>query len=297
MPDASPRVIVYGDVIDDVVVIPSGPVRRDTDTPSTVSSRAGGAAANVSCWLASCGVGVDFFGSVARADLARHRAAFDAARVTAHLTGHPTLPTGAIVVLVEGESRTMLTQRGANSALDPRAVTDALLDSAAHLHLSGYSVMDCRDRPSLRELVERARRRGVQVSVDPASAGGIVDFGAARMLDEMRGCSIVFPNLDEGRALTGLDDPEGIVVQLGLLFPVVALTNGPAGAIVAQNGGAPVHVPAVDVTIVDPTGAGDAFAAGFLHVWVGEQDAVAAARAGVALAARAVQSIGARPRT
>jgi sugar/nucleoside kinase (ribokinase family) len=189
----------------------------------------------------------------------------------------------------------MLTQRGANSALDPRAVTDAMLDAAAVLYLSGYSVMDCSDPAALRELIGRARARGVEVAVDPASAGGITDVGADRMLGDLHGCSILLPNRDEGSALTGLDDPVEMAGMLCGLFPVVALTDGPRGAIVVQNRSEPVRIPAADVGTVDPTGAGDAFAAGFLQAWIGNPDAAAAATAGVEVAALAVQSMGGRP--
>ncbi|MEY2849249.1 MAG: hypothetical protein RI885_1916 [Actinomycetota bacterium] len=289
------RVVVYGDVIDDVVVIPSGPIRPDTDTASTIRGTAGGAAGNVAAWLAHLGESVDFVGSVGAADVERHRAVFDGAGIRSHLSADAHLPTGAIVLLIDGETRSMLTQRGANSALDPASVTDELLDAAALLYLSGYTVMDCRDPAALATLLERAAARGVEVAVDPASAGDITDLGARTVLERIAGATIVFPNLDEGRALTGLDDPAVIAAGLGERFDVVALTNGPHGAIVVQGGAAPVTVPAVSTHIVDPTGAGDAFAAGFLHAWARSPDAVAAANAGVAVAARAVQAIGGRP--
>lgn len=295
VPGSPCRVIVYGDVIDDVVVIPSGPIRHDTDTVSTIRATAGGAAGNVAAWLASLGSSVDFVGSVGAADVERHRSVFGASGIRSHLAAHPLLPTGAIVLLIDGESRSMLTQRGANAALDPASVTDELLDSAPLLYLSGYNVMDCRDPEALREVFVRAAARGVTVAVDPASAGDIADFGAARLIERLGGAGMLFPNLDEGRALTGLDDAAAIAARLGESFPVVALTTGPHGAIVVQNGSAPLSVPAVSARVVDPTGAGDAFAAGFLHAWAGEPDAASAARAGVAVAARAVRSIGGRP--
>ncbi|MBC7724634.1 MAG: ribokinase [Burkholderiaceae bacterium] len=304
MPDATGdaatvrRVVVVGDVFDDVVVVPHGPVRRDTDTPSSIRHTAGGSAANAAAWLGTLGVAVDFVGTVGAADLSRHGAALAAAGVTPHLTGDETLPTGSIVVIVDlegGESRSMLTERGANGAIDPDRVSDDLLAGAALLHLTGYSFLDARDPTRIGDLVRRAREVGVDVSVDPASSGFIEDFGAAAFLEQIKLATIVFPNLDEGRALTGLVDPDEVLAALGELFPVVALTLGADGVIAQQRGGPPVRVAAHPSAIVDPTGAGDSFCAGFIASWVQKADVHAASEAAVAVAARAVTMVGGRP--
>lgn len=294
-PDARGRIVVLGDVIDDIVVVPRVPVRSDTDTPASIRHRPGGSAANVAAWLGSLGARVDFVGTVGLDDVDRHTALLASAGVRARIDGHPTLPTGTIVVIVDGERRTMLTERGANSRLDPRRVTGGLLAAAGLLHVTGYSIIDSPDRAALADLLGRAARGHVDVSIDPASAGFIADFGARRFLDAIAGATLVFPNLEEGRALTGETDPRAIAEALGALFPVVALTLGPAGAIVVQDGSRPLAIDAVPSPIVDPTGAGDAFCAGFLAAWNRERDAAAAARAAVRVAASAVASIGARP--
>jgi len=295
-PEPRGRIVVFGDVIDDIVVVPQEPVRPDTDTSSSIRHRAGGSAANVAAWLGSLDAPVALVGIVGADDVDRHTAGLAAFGVRPLIDGHPELPTGTIVVIVDGERRTMLTERGANSRLDPRRVTDELLDDAAVLHLTGYSIVDSPDLNALADLVLRAARRGVAVSVDPASAGYIVDFGVPRFLDAMSGAALVFPNLDEGRALTGESDPLEVAASLGRRFRVVALTLGADGAIVVQDGGAPVSIPAVPSRILDPTGAGDAFCAGFLAAWSTVPDAVAAAKAGVQVAERAVTAIGGRPR-
>jgi len=279
------RIVCFGDIIDDIVVVPSGPIRDDTDTPSVIRKRPGGSPANTAAWLGALGASVDFVGEVGRGDAATHAAGLPG--VTAHLREHPTLPTGTIVVIVAGQSRSMLTSRGANAALDPADVTPELLESAAVLHLTGHALLN---DAGLGDLIARARAAGAAVSISPGSAGFISDFGVAAFRAAIAGASVLFPSLDEGRLLTGLDDPAAIAQALGRDFDTVVLTMGARGVLV--NG---VTVPAVTTDIVDPTGAGDAFCAGFLDEWVRAGDALAAARAGVAVAARAVGAIGARP--
>lgn len=292
---AGRRVVVFGDVIDDIVVVPRGPIRVDTDTPSSIRHRSGGSAANAAAWLASAGAEVDFVGLVGKGDVERHSADLASAGVTPHLAAHPTLPTGAIVVLVDGQNRTMLTERGANAELGPDDVPDALLDSAALVHFSGYSIFASRDLDAFTRLIQRAGARGVEVSVDPGSAGFLEDFGVERFLDVIDGASILLPNLDEGRILTGLDDPEEIATTLGKRFPLVALTLGETGVVVANRGTECSYRRANKVEILDSTGAGDAFSAGFLEAWLRTRDVEAAAGAGIALAARAVATVGGRP--
>jgi len=289
------RIVVFGDIIDDVVAVPSGPIRTDTDTVSSIRFRPGGSAANTASWLGSVGAEVRFIGTVAADDVARHSLELEASGVSVHLEPHATLPTGAIVVIVDGETRTMLTERGANAVLDPDLVTDELLSTASVLHLTGHTLFGMAEPSRFTALIARARAAGVEVCVDPGSAGYIADFGVDAALGYITGATIIVPNLEEGRALTGLVDPIAVAAALAELFPLVALTLDASGVVVARSGEQPVLIEAVPTSIVDPTGAGDAFTAGFLAGLVSSGDALDAARAGVALASRAVSSVGARP--
>lgn len=295
MPETATRIISFGDVIDDIVVVPLEPIRTDTDTTSSIRFRPGGTAANTASWLGVLSAEVDFVGTVAALDVPRHSRLLERSGVTAHLVPHETLPTGTIVIIVEGETRTMLTERGANAELDPSAVTDALLDHAAILHFSGYSLFGHHAPAEFTRLIHRANDHGVQVCVDPGSAGYIADFGVEEFLTAISGATIVVPNLEEAQLLTGLTEPTEVVAALAERFPVVAVTMDTRGVIVAAPGVPPTVVPAVRAELVDPTGAGDSFSAGFLHEWLATGDAVAAASAGARIAARAVSSMGARP--
>ena len=270
------RVLVVGDVIDDVIVVPQGPIRPDTDTISDIRSTPGGSAGNTASWLGRLGVDVEFVGMVAQADVDRHSAVFEQYGVVPRLQGHPTLPTGAIVILVEGETRTMLTSRGANDSIDLSAVDVTGFDA---LHLTGYSLFKREDAAPVTALIQRARAAGLDVCVDPGSAGFLLDYGVQRFLDAIAGTTILVPNLEESRVLGDVD------------FPIVAVTMDREGVLV--NG---QLVPASAATIVDPTGAGDAFTAGLLAALLNGDDASTAAAAGARLASEAVSALGARPK-
>jgi sugar/nucleoside kinase (ribokinase family) len=288
------RIVVFGDVFDDIVVVPSGPIRSDTDTSSAIRTRPGGSAANAAAWLGTLGVPVDFVGRVAEADVARHASALASCGVTPHLIADAELPTGTIVVLVDGDRRSMLTEKGANTRLTADAAPDALLDDAAIIHFTGYSLFGDGREAAAARLMVRAAERGIQVSIDPGSAGFIADLGVERFLAAVDGATLLFPNHEEGRLLSGLDEPESVAAALAERFPVVALTLDTAGAVVATADG--VHrVQAEAATVVDPTGAGDAFAAGFLGSWLASADPVLAAKAGAVAGAAAVALTGARP--
>ena len=173
-------------------------------------------------------------------------------------------PTGTCVVLVEpGGERTMLPDPGANDAPLPE------IPLGTHLHVVGYALLRDGPRASALAAIERARAAGMTVSVDPSS-WALIRPGAIPEVD------LLLPNEREAEVL---GEREGMVVKLGA-----------AGARWGS-----VRVPAVPVEVVDTTGAGDAFAAGFLTARLSGADPRASLAAGCAAAARAVARVGARP--
>lgn len=299
---AGSRALLVGDVIDDIIVVPTGPIRPDTDTTSHISRNAGGSAANTAAWLGWLGAGVDFVGRVGAGDAERHARELAEVGATPHLSEDPDRVTGTIVILVEGQQRTMLTDRGANATLDPTQVTDALLTTAGILHLTGYSLVDALSPRALRELIDRAHAHGATVTLDPSSTGFIADYGVHAFRAAIAGIDLLRPNLDEGRLLAGLESsaPPRVVAEALLdLAPAVLLTCGPAGVTIAERrADAPAHVvelPAERVDTVDPTGAGDSFTAGFLAARLAGADLAHAAREGQRVAAIAVSRVGGRP--
>ncbi len=296
-------VLVVGDVIDDVIVRPRGAVRPDTDTPADITASPGGSGANQAAWLAHAGVRTRFTGRVGAADVARHTAALTAVGVEAVLVGDRERPTGTIVILVDGGSRTMLSDRGANVGLVAEDLPDALLDGVGVLLLSGYALFDAGVRAAVTDLARRARAVGAAIAVDPASSGFLADVGADAFLgwlDRLGPVDLLLPNRSEAQLLaaaTGVPGTAPVESQAAALrahAAVVAVKLGSDGALLATAEGT-ASVPAAPAEVLDPTGAGDAFAAGLLAARAAGADPLAAARAGCALAARAVALTGARP--
>jgi len=175
------------------------------------------------------------------------------------------------------------------------AVTDALLDGAAVLHLTGYSLFDAFSLDDLAGLVERANARGVLVTFDPGSTGFIADFGLERFRTALAGIDVLLPNLDEGRLLSGEHDRAAVAEALLAHCPAVVITGGASSVLVARRGAPAVEVEVEAHRAVDPTGAGDAFTAGLVAAMLGGADLVEAAQAGVRAAGVAVMQAGGRP--
>jgi sugar/nucleoside kinase (ribokinase family) len=291
---AVPRVLVVGDVMDDVIARPLGPIAVDTDTPSEIERRPGGSAANSACWLAAEGVEVTFVGRVGRDDVERQAALFAQPGLSTVLVGDDR-PTGTIVVISDGSVRTMLTSRGANLELAGADVGDDLLDRADHLYLTGHPVMDGDDDEGWRDLLVRAGRTGVRRWVAPGSVGMLAAYGAARFRALAAGAEVLVAGREEAALLSGENDPERAAAVLAADHELVVVTLGDAGAL-ARRGDLVVRVPAVPAQVVDVTGAGDAFAAGLVAALADHDDVEDALTSASRLAARAVTWMGSRPR-
>lgn len=299
-------ILVVGDVINDIVVRPRTPVAADSDTPSTITASPGGSGANQAAWLGALGARVRFAGRAGADDIAAHSAALEAAGVDARLVADPRTPTGRIVVLAKGGRRDMFTDRGANLNLTRADLPDDLLDGAGLLHVSGYSLFHPGVGAAVGDLMRRARERGVATSVDPCSAAFLRDSGPEAFRAWARGARLIFPNLAEGRLLTGARSADAVATSLLGDYPVVALKLGADGALIASRDTAlkgtasadaqsRLRLPSVPAEVVDPTGAGDAFCAGFLTAWVPGRPLDECARAALTAAASAVATVGARP--
>jgi sugar/nucleoside kinase (ribokinase family) len=290
---ASSRILVIGDVMTDVIVRPEGPLARGSDRRASIAVRPGGSAANQAAWLASFGVSVDFVARVGSGDVQSETTRLKAIGVAPHLVGDLKHETGRLVALVDGDGeRSFLTDRGANDALEAGDIADALIEGAALIHLSGYSLFAPSPRAAVLDAMRRAGAK--PVSVDPASAEFLRELGADAFLAWTRGASILFPNEEEAAILAGSDDPETQCARLAARYPLVVIKRGAAGAEAAQ-GARRWRVKAPGIEALDTTGAGDAFVAAFLSQRLSGADIQLALERAAAAGAEATTMIGGRP--
>lgn len=291
-----PTIHVLGEVMVDVIAHASTPPAPGSDAQACITDQDGGSAANVAAWLADIGVPVELIarvGADARGEGARAR--LEAAGVALSIGRDPLRATGRCVVIVtpDGE-RTMFPDPGANAHL---AVTD--IDTRSwregdHLHVSGYSLLREGSRAAAVTAVDRARALGVTVSVDASSEAPLRDLGPETFLAWLAEGDLLFANAAEAHALTGRTAPDEALAALAERGLVAVVKRGGAGAL-AGSGSRQWNVPAVPADSRDTTGAGDAFAAGFLASWTRDRDIEEALRLATRLAARAVTLQGGRP--
>lgn len=268
-------ICVLGDAHLDVVVRMSGPLVEETDTPAETCVSVGGQAANVAAWVSALGgrsrliaaLGTDAGADLVSAELGRRGV---------DLVG-PIVPgnTGVVVSLsTGGRQRSMLTDRGVGTALAASAVRPDWLDGCEWLHLSGYALAHEPMRTAAVTVAREAKRREMRLAVDLSSTGMIETYGVTGFRDLIRsiGPHVVFGNQAEAALLgdCGMPGHGVLIVKLGA-----------DGVRVAGQ-----HFPALPTSPVDATGAGDAFAAGYL---------VGGVELGLAAAARAVAKMGAMP--
>ena len=293
---AGPRVLVIGDLIYDMLAKTEGDITLGTDTFAPIRVAAGGSGANAAAWLAHSGVETHFVGRVGDDAFGRFlEGEMERSGVESYLARDPSLATGKVFVLVDGAGeRTMITDRGAGEALAPGDLPETLF-TGGHLHLSGYTLSGGGRRETALKALRLARAARMTVSVDPSSVPLLGSVGPDRFLGWTGGADLLFPNLTEGGILTGEEDPDRILEKLLAHYPAVVLKLGPDGTLYADAGGDYLREPAVPVGVEDTTGAGDAFSAGFLAVWLDGGPPAEALRRGAGLAGRAVGSVGARP--
>ncbi|WP_127506825.1 carbohydrate kinase family protein [Actinoplanes solisilvae] len=290
--------VVVGDLVTDVLVAHGGPIEPGTDTEAAISVGGGGQAANTAAWLAHAGRAVTLVAAVGDDLAGRERVAeLTAAGVRCAVRAHPGAVTGSVVVLAGPTERTMITDRGAALLLDPGDVRAAIESSGAtHLHLSGYPLLHDGSRPAGLAALAAAAKLGLTTSVDAASAAPLRAAGPEAFLAWVRGCDVLLCNADEADVLAGVAPAQEQARRLTAHARNVVVKQGAAGATWVSADGAGHTVAPDPVAMKDPTGAGDAFAAGLLTAWCTGNTPEAALKIATTLGAKAVTAIGARPR-
>lgn len=270
MADAhDPRVVCAGIVVADVFV---PPLARLPDPGALVATddfvvETGGCAANAAIALARLGlrptivarVGDDLFGEFVRDELVA--AGVD----VTHLSRDAVLGTSkTVIVPVEGEDRRYIHTFGANAALSAADLAPALAVAPDVLYIGGFLVLPGLRQAELAEHVRAARQAGTRVVFDVVAPAGrpvsLDDVGA--VLPEV---DYFVPNDDEAAALTGESDPKRQAqALLALGVGTVVITLGERG-LVAATRDETIELPAPQIELVEPSGAGDAFAAGLVY--------------------------------
>ncbi|MDI7277168.1 MAG: carbohydrate kinase family protein [Anaerolineae bacterium] len=180
---------------------------------------------------------------------------------TRHVARSAELKTGATISLTTARDRALLTYLGTIAALDSADVDRRWLRDARHVHAASYFLQP-RLASGLAALLAEARRAGATVSFDtgwdPAERW---DGGLPAVLEQV---DVFLPNEVEALAITGLENREAALDRLARQIPVVVIKLGADGA-VARRGQEIARAASLPVQVVDTTGAGDSFDAGFVY--------------------------------
>lgn len=271
--DNKKPIVCLGIMVADVVGRPlqSFPEMGKLVLVDEMSLHTGGCAVNAAIALARLGipvevigkVGEDPFGDFLLSELEKNKVG------TKGVSRDPMIGTSATMVMVhpDGE-RSFIHYLGANARLLPGDIDFGRIERSAILHFAGFFVLPGMDGLPAVDLFKKARAAGVTIFLDT------VWDASGRWIELLAPClplvDYFVPNLAEAQELTGLDRPEEVgraLLDRGV--GVVALKMGADGCLVMTGKGEKIRIPAFRVSVVDGTGAGDAFAAGFIAgVWL-----------------------------
>jgi sugar/nucleoside kinase (ribokinase family) len=259
----------------------------------------GGSAANSMAGVAALGLDAAFIGQVADDQLG-DIFAHDMTSLGVHFETPPLKdgpPTGRCLIIVTPDAqRTMNTCPGASHELTPKALNENLIRSAAVTFLEGYLWGPERPRHAMLRAAQIAHEaeRTVAFTLSeslciPGRKEGVLGMIEGGMID------VLFANEDEAMHLSGATDLGAAIARLQPLVSTLIVTRGPAGALAIERGRR-VEIAAAPVEkVVDTTGAGDLFAAGFLAARCRARPLERCLEAGALAAAEVISHFGARP--
>jgi sugar/nucleoside kinase (ribokinase family) len=258
----------------------------------------GGSAANTAVGVASFGgraafigrIADDSFGKVFAHDLRSAGVEFDVSPAT------DGAPTGRCLVIVAADAeRTMCTYLGAGAEIDPRDVDGDRIASAAVTYLEGYLWDEPAAKDAIRRAASLARAAGRKVALTLSDP-----FCVERHRDEFRALvendvDVLFANEHEITMLYETDEFDEAARHIAGVCEIAALTCGPAGSVIVGRG----ERHAIDAEpverLIDTTGAGDLYAAGFLFGLTHGRDLATCGRLASLAAAEVISHLGARP--
>ena len=288
------KILCIGDLALDVISQLKEPINYGNDTASRISSHPGGQAANVATWITRthskaqlvARVGNDPVGFALISDLDKYG--------VEHMNlMHSGRPTGVVVILVDSNGeRTMFPDNGANADLEisdlpPLADVDGV-------YVSGYALLDFRSREAVLSMIAKIKAAGKPIYFDPTTTGAMKIVSRDEVLSWVKLMDGILLNSEEALYLGDAKDVEMAEKNLTAYTPLVVIKLGSRGAMAVYKDTI-AKVSAVTTNVVDTTGAGDSFAAGFIPKWLETNDLEASLSAGTALAAKCVATVGARP--
>ncbi len=250
----------------------------------------GGSAANTMSGLARLDVEAGFLSKIGKDEVGEF---FKKQMLDTNV--HPQLlttdtPSGRVIALVtpDGE-RTFATCLGAAAEMSPDDITPELFDGWDILYVEGYLVAN----PNmLKKVVETAKAKGMTIAIDLASYN-VVEESRDFLMDLVNNyVDIVFANEKEAFALTGME-PEAALHYLADRCQIAVVKVGAKGAFV-QRGQEVVTIPPMEANVVDTTGAGDMWAAGFLAGWVKGESLQRCGMMGAIVAKNIIEVVGAK---
>jgi sugar/nucleoside kinase (ribokinase family) len=281
------RIATFGDVLLDVVVLLEESLAPGGDVRASNRAGAGGQAANVAGWAAELGAEARCLGKRGD-DPAGELVAQELARLGVELVGPVAGATGVVVSIVGDGDRALASDPGVAPTFAPEELEAGWVECDV-LHLSGYALLREPIAATALLAARLARKHGARVSADVAAWTEIRSYGPVRfreLLDELAP-DVLFATEAEWELLGGAY----------LTAPVGVLKRGARGCTVF-TADAKLDFAALDTEVVDPTGAGDALAAGFLvALEAGPRGGSLeeAARRGLETAARCVAKVGSMP--
>jgi sugar/nucleoside kinase (ribokinase family) len=277
-------ILSIGDLLLDITIVPKGTLRPDDDRPASIRLGGGGQSANFCAWTASLGEPVRLVTRLGN-DERGHKLVADMEALGVEV--HPVWgaePTGAIAVIVGPDGqRAMATERGASVGLQPNDLRRSWFSDVKLIHVPAYSLFVEPLAAATKAAIELVRLGGGMLAIDLSSVAGLHVYGPARMAYDLARLKpeLLFATAAEAETL-------GVPLEFVAQVPIIKL--GSEGCIVFGH-----VIPAPQVAEVDPTGAGDAFAASFCSSWLRGATPVESAQRAVLVAADAVTRTGARP--
>ncbi|MEP7272120.1 MAG: sugar kinase [Acidobacteriota bacterium] len=266
------RIIVIGELNVDIVITGlSGPPIFGQEILATgFEMTLGSASAIFACGMATLGHAVTFIGQVGDDEMGTFcLGALGAAGIsTERVREDPQLKTGMTVAFSTQEDRALVTILGAISELRIEQVDLTALAGHDHLHLTSYFLQHGL-RPHFPQIFQAARSYGLTTSFDPNSDPA-AEWDES-IWDVIRATDILFVNEIEALQLTRRRSVDEALAHLAELVPCAVIKLGGRGAI-ATRAGESESVPGFKVAAIDTTGAGDSFAAGFLHAFLNAAD-------------------------